>query len=83
MDLRDDLRDCKIIRELQIDKQGYSVEIDSKMEPLRVDKQWVFYYLEIKKPSFVEEFWTNFVEELCTSRVSVSRVFQIQNHAPT
>ena len=53
------------------------------MEPLRVDKQWVFYYLEIKKPSFVEEFWTklveefwtNFVEEFCTSRVSVSRVF--------
>ena len=48
-----------------------------------MDKQWVFYYLEIKKPSFVEEFstnlveefWTNFVEEFCTSRVSVSRVF--------
>jgi hypothetical protein len=70
-------RSCKIIRELQNHKQGYSVEIDSKMEPLRVDKQWVFYYLEIKKPNFVEEFWTNFVEEFCTYCVSVSRVLDL------
>jgi hypothetical protein len=60
-------------------KQGYSVEVDSKMEPLLVDKQWVkmepllvdkqwvFYHLEIKKPNYVEEF--------CTARVSGSKVF--------
>ena len=38
------------------------------MEPLRVDKP-------LRVDSSVEEFWTNFVEEFCTLRFSVSRVF--------